>query len=385
MKHFIEEANAIKETVISHRRRLHSFAECGFDLPKTLDLVNDTLQNAGYSPRPCGEGIVCDLVSDIPDAPTVLLRADMDALPIREETRLCFRAENGRMHACGHDMHTAMLLGAALILKKHEGALPCSVRFAFECAEEILSGAREMVDSGVLTGVKAALMLHVVTAVPFPTGTVLLPPDGIAAPAARFFEITVRGKSAHIGEAEQGVDALREAVALYHNMERAREEIGNGLLLSIGKWHAGDAPNIVPAKATLAGSFRARDEEVTKRFEERLSSLCGTVIGGAAADLRLLGGCPPLKNDTECRNRIQAVLARNGIATLQMSESRGNAAEDFAVFAEKCPSVALALAAGERGKGYEYPLHHPGVLFDEDALSRGSAVYALGAIALGEP
>lgn len=383
MERLFTEANALKKYTIFCRRRLHAFAECGFDLPKTIDFVKNELQNIGYQPKECGKGgIVCELKAAA-SAPTVLLRADMDALPMKEETRLPFRAENGNMHACGHDMHTAMLLGAAALLKKHAPSRPVSVRFAFQGAEETLSGARAMKEAGVLSDVAAALMLHAVTAVPFPTGTVLLPPAGIGAPAACFFEIEIFGQSAHMGEAHTGKDALEAAFALYGAMQREAAREGEDLLLSVGKWEAGDAPNIVPQYARFAGSFRSRNGQRVDAFRKRLTALCDQTAEGTRASVRYLGACPPLKNDGGCIARLLHDLTACHFSVKQMPPSDGNAAEDFAVFAEACPAVSIALAAGERGRGYEHPLHHPRVMFDEDALPFGVALYALGAYSLG--
>lgn len=205
MKSIQEDALAIKKLLSDTRRRLHSFAECGFSLPKTTEFVKSALHSMGCTPKNCGRsGIVCTLSASSPKLPAVLLRADMDALPIKEETSLAFRAENGCMHACGHDMHTAMLLGAAQLLKKHEDRLKAPVRLVFQPAEELLSGAADMKKAGVLTGVGAAFMLHAVPAVPFSSGTLLLPPDGVGAPAACFFELEVCGESAHVGESGKG-------------------------------------------------------------------------------------------------------------------------------------------------------------------------------------
>ena len=285
------------------------------------------------------------------------------------------------MHACGHDMHTAMLLGAASILKAREGELPISVRFVFEGAEETLSGARDLASEGVLSGIDAALMLHAVTSVPFPTGTVLLPPAGIGAPAARFFEIEITGESAHVGNAHEGKDALAEAMALYGAMQEEKTRMGDGLFLAVGKWQAGDAPNVVPRLARFAGSFRARDEEKVIAFQKRLDTLCART---PSARVRYLGACPPLKNDGACLALLSRALRAHGFTVTEVEGGTGNAAEDFAVFANERPAVALALAAGERGRGYEHPLHHPKVLFDEDALPVGAALYAIGALALGE-
>ena len=288
------------------------------------------------------------------------------------------------MHACGHDMHTAMLLGAAALLKKREGSLPISVRFAFQGAEEILSGAKDMLDAGLLLGIDAALMVHAVPALPLQTGTVLLPPPGIGAPAARFFSIEVLGKSAHVGAASGGVDALKAAISLYREMHAAKDAVGGDLLLSVGRLVAGDAPNIVPQKAVIEGTFRTKEEERMRAFEKELSSLCAKTHGEGDVRLHLLGGCPPLKNDAECLASLAARLPQCGFSTLQTEGSEGSAAEDFAVLAAGCPAVSLALAAGQREHGYDYPLHHPRVLFDEDALPVGAALYAVGALALGE-
>ena len=384
MQTLLKEATAIKKYTVDCRRRLHAFAECGFELPKTLLFVKNELQNLGYKPEICGKcGLVCELNAE-KGLPLVFLRADMDALPLKEETALPFRAENGNMHACGHDMHTAMLLSAAALLGKRASDLPVSVRFAFQAAEETLSGARDMENAGVLLGVGAAMMIHAVTSVPFQTGTVLLPPSGIAAPAACFFEIEVCGKSAHMGEAHAGEDALEAAFALYRAMRTEAARLGEDLLLSVGKWEAGDAPNIVPKHARISGSFRAKDENKVKAFRERLTALCSQAEAGTQASVRYLGACPPLKNNSACVARLAADLSKTGFSFLAMPPSDGNAAEDFAVFASKRPAVALALAAGERGRGYEHPLHHPGVLFDEDALPVGAALYALGAFSLGD-
>jgi len=385
MNELQKEAAAIKPFLTSARRRLHGFAECGFDLPKTTEFVKNALQNMGYAPKEYGKGaIVCELVSQKNAGSFVLLRADMDALTLPEETRLPFRAENGNMHACGHDMHTAMLLGAAAILKKHENTLPVSVRFAFECAEETLSGAEELRENGVLTGVGAAMMLHVVTAVPFPTGTLLLPPPGISAPAACFFEITVTGKSAHVGEAEKGISALDVALNLYRNMQDAKKKMGEGFFLSVGKWLAGDAPNILPRRAVIEGSFRAKETEKIEAFRSQLLALCASLDGGATARVRFLGSCPPLENNAECLALLSRALPRYGLSLVETHTNDGHAAEDFATLAKECPSVALAIAAGEKERGYEHPLHHPQVLFDEDALPIGAAAYVLGAYSLGE-
>lgn len=384
MKELQKQAAAIKPFLTSARRRLHSFAECEFSLPKTTEYVKNALLSMGYEPSDLGKsGIVCELSAGETSAPAILLRADMDALPIREETALPFRAENGCMHACGHDMHTAMLLGAAYILKTYKSTLKAPVRFLFQPAEEILAGAEDMKRAGVLTGVMAAFMLHAVTAVPFKTGTLLLPPSGSSAPAACFFKLEIGGKSAHVGEKEKGVDALECAVALFSEMQSERAKLGEDVMLSVGKWQAGDAANIVPAKATLLGSVRSMNPEKLGRFKAWLEARCATLTGDTSARVTWMGSCPPLKSDPRLLTLLEDALLQGGFQAKKMPHGKGSAAEDFAVLANEVPAVALAIAAGESGRGYEYPLHHPRVLFDEDALPVGAAVYALSAIETG--
>ena len=384
MKEILHEAHEIKAYLLSARRRLHSLAECGFDLPKTHDFVNKELLSMGYKPQACGRcGITATLGTRDAHAPVVLLRADMDALPLREETRLPFRSESGRMHACGHDMHTAMLLGAARLLRKREASLPAAVRFAFQGAEEILSGAADMTACGVIAGVGAAFMLHVVPAVPYPTGTVLLPPAGVGAPAAAFFTVTLSGEAAHAGS-RGGSDALRAAVGLYSALFSAQKTIGGDLLLSIGTLHAGDAPNIVAGRATFTGTFRSTDPQKMHAFADAIKREAAALSGGVTARVHFDGRCPALKNHPAPLGVIREMLAGNALPFLTPTGSGGAAAEDFAVFAERVPSVALALTAGEASRGYMHPLHHPAVVFDEDALPVGAALYAMAATVLGD-
>lgn len=381
MKDLKEEAKALSDALVRARRRLHGFAECGFDLPKTREFVCTALKNMGYEPKSAGRGgIVAEGQGGKEGAPVVLLRADMDALPIREETRLPFRAENGCAHACGHDLHTAMLLGAASLLASRTERLPFRVRFVFEAAEETLSGAKELLAADVLSGVAAALALHAVPAVPYPTGTVLLPPSGIGAPAAAFFTLTVKGESAHVGEKERGKDALLHAVALYGRMREEAERYGEGFSLAVGRFWAGDAPNVVAGHAQIEGTFRTQSEEELAAFRAFLLSLAE----GSRWEIgvRFGGDCPPLWNDGGLLSVIRGMLEGERIPAVSLPPV-GAAAEDFSHLSHRVPSLMLALAAGEATRGYERPLHHPAVLFDEDALSHGALLYAMGALAIG--
>lgn len=381
IKAFKREALAQKEALAHHRRRLHAFAECGFHLPKTIEYVKNSLQFMGYTPRPIGKGgIVCSLDADNASASAVLLRADMDALPLSEQTRLTFRAENGCMHACGHDMHTAMLLGAASLLRAHRKELPHSVRFFFQGAEEILQGARDGVGAGVLDGVSCAFMVHCATALPYPTGTVLLPHAGVGAPASVFFVLSLCGKHAHAGMQGEGRDAILAGATLLCEAEAFAARDGQ-IAFSVGKIMGGDAPNVTAAHACLSGTFRAFSEEKTQKMRDFLTHLAQGAQArfGVTAELQFTGECPLLVNDEAMLSSFTAALKQAGIPH-RSPDGRAYAAEDFSVIAQRVPSLAVAIAAGQKGHGYEYPLHHPRVHFDEDALPYGTLLYALAAI-----
>ena len=206
----LEKAMKIKEELVEHRHWLHAHAETGFDLHQTADYVCRKLEDMGYLPRRIGRcGIVVD--HNQSEGPTILLRADMDALPIREETNLDFKSRTENMHACGHDLHTAMLLGAAKLLVNED--LSGNVRFLFQPAEELLEGAKDMIDAGVLEGVDAAVMIHVALA-PLPTGMAIISSPGVSAPAADYFTIRIQGKSCHGSAPQDGIDPIPTAAQI---------------------------------------------------------------------------------------------------------------------------------------------------------------------------
>ena len=208
----MQEAAALQEEIKSHRLWLHTHAETGFDLTETKPYVKSALTEMGYAVHECGKAGLVTTVGK-PGGKVLLLRADMDALPIAEEADVDFACKNGRMHACGHDMHTAMLLGAAKILKAHESELDGMVKLMFQPAEEIFEGSKDMIASGVLENPRpdAALMIHVAAGMPLPAGTVVVSAPGVSAPAADYFTIRVHGKGCHGSAPQNGIDPLTAA------------------------------------------------------------------------------------------------------------------------------------------------------------------------------
>ena len=269
----LQQAMKLKKELTAHRRWLHAHAETGFDLTDTRDYVLEQLTRMGYTPRLCGR---CGVTADLnPGAsPTILLRADMDALPIREEAPLPFACKAGKMHACGHDLHTAMLLGAAKLLRNQ--AIQGNVRFLFQPAEELLEGAKDVIASGVLEGVDAAMMIHVTVGAPLPTGMAIISSPGVSAPAADYFTISIRGKSCHGSAPQDGIDPLPAAAQIllaFQNIQTRELGLNDRAVLTIGSIHGGTAANVIADSVEMRGSLRTADETVRAKLRRRMEEI----------------------------------------------------------------------------------------------------------------
>lgn len=385
----LQEAKALQEEIKSHRLWLHTHAETGFDLTETKPYVESALMEMGYTVQECGKAGLVTTVGK-PGGKVLLLRADMDALPIAEEADVDFACKNGRMHACGHDMHTAMLLGAAKILKAHESELGGTVKLMFQPAEEIFEGSKDMIASGVLENPRpdAALMIHVAAGMPLPAGTVVVSAPGVSAPAADYFTIRVHGKGCHGSAPQNGIDSLTAAAHILIALQEihARElSASDEAVLTIGTFHAGEAGNVIPDTATMGGTIRTYDEKTRAYLKERMTAIAQSIAEAfrASAEVSFGSGCPTLVNDKDLSEKVTGYLkdllgANRAFTTAELSggkPARGGGSEDFAYVSHEVPSLMLALAAGEPSKGYPYPQHHPKVKFDESVLSTGAAVF----------
>lgn len=373
--------------LMEHRRWLHSHAETGFDLKNTLSYVEKQLKKVKLSPNFCGKsGIYVDIFGEKPGK-AILLRADMDALPIKEAAEISFASDTDNMHACGHDLHTAMLLGAAQLLNNHKAELCGTVRLMFQPAEEILQGAADMMEHGVLEGIDEAMMLHVLTGGELPTGTVILPAAGVGAPSADYFTIEVRGAGCHGALPHTGIDPIipachiLQALQTIQTREMPPEE---GVVLTVGSFQAGSAPNVIADKVILKGTMRTYSEEARQQFMNRMTHMIRRLANAfrAEADVIFDTGCPTLLNDRQMIEHaaqiLPQLLGKEKVITPQMlsRNAKGSGSEDFAYISHKIPSLMVALAAGQRSEGHIHPTHHPKVTFDEAALPYGAAIYA---------
>ena len=397
----LREAQNNNSQIIADRRYLHSHPETSFDLKTTVEYVKKTLTDMGYCPTACGRSGLSVLAGGKKPGKVFLLRADMDALPIQEESDVDFAAENGKMHACGHDMHTAMLLGAARILKKYEDEIEGTVKLMFQPAEEILEGSKDMINAGILKNpdVDAALMIHVMAGMPFPSGTAIVCDGGVSAPAADYFTIEVKGMGCHGSMPNTGVDPITAAAHIITATQaiNARElSLTDEATLTFGLIHAGDAGNVIPDSVILKGTLRAFDDTVHTFIKKRLTEIATGIATSLRANATVTfgSGCPTLVNDTDLSSctikYIQELNGPNGAFTAGqlnvMSAKNGknppktSGSEDFAYISHNVPSIMLALAAGHPDEGYIYPQHHPKVKYDEATLPLGSAIYAYTAM-----
>ena len=390
----LHSAQAISQEIVGHRRWLHAHAETGFDLQETKPYVRNALESMGYTVKDCGKAGLTATVGKT-GGKVLLLRADMDALPIPEEATVPFASPNGKMHACGHDMHTAMLLGAAKLLKDREGQLNGQIRFMFQPAEETFEGSADMIRNGILEDPMpdAAMMIHVSAGLPLPAGTVIVSSPGVSAPAADYFTIRVQGKGCHGSAPQNGVDAIAAAAHILIALQEihARElAASEEAVLTIGTFHGGTAENVIADSVTMGGTIRTYDEKTRAYLKQRMTEIAQSVAAAfrATADVSFGTGCPTLVNNGPFGEMVTGYLREllgNQLVftTAQLSGGKpawGGGSEDFAYISQQVPSVMLALAAGEPEKGYCYPQHHPKVTFDESVLPVGSAVFTWTAL-----
>ncbi|MBO5159324.1 MAG: amidohydrolase [Tyzzerella sp.] len=397
----LSQANEFEQKIIEYRRFLHMHPETGFDLKITKEYVKNELIQMGYEPQECGKCGLIVLVGGRKPGKTFMLRADMDALQIQEQADVEFKSlHEGKMHACGHDMHTAMLLGAARLLKTHESEIKGTVKLMFQPAEETLEGAKDMLEAGVLENPKtdAALMIHVTLGMPLSTGSAIICDGGISAPTADYFEIKIQGKGCHGAMPELGVDPITIASHIVIALQElhARElAMADDAVLTIGTIQAGDANNIIPDTVVLRGTMRAYDENIRKRLKVRLEEISKGIAKTfrGVVDVCFTSGCPTLLNDANisadvtkyCKELLGEDMAfsQSELRSLASSNAKATKAvgsEDFAYISHQVPSIMVALTAGNVENGCPYPLHHPKVIFDEDALAIGSSIYAYSAM-----
>lgn len=374
-------AEKYNDYIIEQRRYLHAHPELSFEEFETTKYLVAQLEEMGLEVLtfPDYNGCIGYLRTG-KGGKTVMLRADIDALPVLEKTELPFCSVNeGKMHACGHDAHMAMLLGSIKILVEKKDELQGDVAFMFQAAEESCYGAKYYVEKGVLEGIDAIIGMHIWAAIEAPYINV---EAGGRMASCDNFVIKIKGLTAHGSAPHHGHDAVVAAASVLMNLQTFCSRVNdplNTLVVSVGKVEAGQRFNIVSGTATLEGTVRTYSRELRLTIEEQLKQIIdGTCMAlGCTAEFQYDMYPGPIINEHDNLNRIakDAVIKLYGEEAL-VSMPKLTGSEDFAYFMEQIPGIYLYIGSNNKEKGYIYTNHNDKYTVDEDSLERGAALYA---------
>ena len=383
-----DRVRGLADALVSWRRTLHERPELGFEEHETAAFVAAKLRElrADVTTGVAKTGVVGVLRAKSAKRAPILLRADMDALPISEEPGRAYGSKvAGRMHACGHDGHVAMLLGAASVLADVRDRLDRDVVLCFQPGEEGFGGAKAMIDEGILSthGVSEAYALHLWSY--FPSGTIQLRPGPTMA-AQDEFVASIVGRGGHGAVPHQAIDpvvaAAHAVVALQTIVSRSVDPT-KAAVVTVGSLHAGTAPNAIPDRATLHGTLRSFEEDVRETLRRRVPEVLQGVAAasGCQAEFTLHPGYPAVVNDADAVRRVRDHAVRVVGASNVVEPDPTAAAEDFAYFLREVPGAFVFVGAGNAARGIDAPHHSARFDIDEASLTVGAEL--LTRIALG--
>lgn len=387
----LKEALALQPQIVKDRRELHQIPELGLELPRTKAYVVNRLREMGYEPQEIGGSSLIALAGGKKPGKVFLIRADMDALPIKELTGLPFASATENMHACGHDTHTAMLLGIAKILKDHEDEIPGTIKLFFQSGEETLTGAKESVDAGLLENptVDAASMIHIISGIPKLTDAMGICTSGAVFASCDWYRIDVQGKGGHGSTPQHSISPVNILCAI----NTAIQEIiamavpaADEAVMTVGEIHAGDVSNVIPDTGYIAGTIRTKDERVRVMIKEKMEAAVNHIAQsrGGSAKITFFSSTPCNICDPSMRQLalelLPGVLGEDKVKDMEVEldgmYASVSGSEDFAFIAEKVPSFVGFLLAGCIEEGYDVFAHNPRSDFKEDDFYLGTAAQA---------
>ncbi len=383
-------AEELFDEIVALRRTLHRHPELGFCEYKTADLICSYLEKLGI---PYERGIaktgVVGLIETDKNAKTLLLRADMDALPMQEESDCPFKSETvGCMHACGHDAHVAIVLGTAAVLMRLRDRLRCNVKLVFQPAEEVEGGAEPMIAAGILENphVDAAVGGHVMNTVP--AGKILVKYGEMMA-APDDFKMTVRGKGGHGAYPHKCIDPIAVCVQILNAWNALSARYTTPIekhLISVNVFQAGTCFNVIPDEAYIGGTVRVFDETLRQQLAVRMDEIANQIAAafGAVCEFTYTFRYPPLVNDKGMTDAMrQSAAAILGADNVVEGTEPSMAGEDFAYFGRHVPSVFINYGAGNEAMGAAMPLHSSDFIIDETCLKTGMMVMSQFALDFG--
>ncbi|MBS7148515.1 MAG: amidohydrolase [Intestinibacter bartlettii] len=375
MNKFLKRAQELEASMKSDRHYLHQNAEVGFDLPITTKYVMDRLQEIGLEPKEICKSGVTALIEGKKPGKTYLLRADMDALSMNEENVLEFASKTNAAHNCGHDMHTAILLGAAQILKENVDELEGNVRLMFQPNEEAFLGSKAMIEAGVLDDVDVASCMHMM--LDYDASNYACAP-GFFSSSCDGFKITVNGKGCHGAMPHLGIDPINVGMSIctaFQQLVSRETPPKETASLTFGQFSGGNTPNIVPDKVVIQGTLRTYNVELRAKLVNRMQTIVKSAgeMYGTTVEYEVLSDVPSIYVNPEMLEEVKTYLSEIEGLTLANDNFRITPSDDMAFISEKVPTVYLLLQA--RVKDNPYPHHNPKVLFDESAMTWGAAMH----------
>jgi amidohydrolase/hippurate hydrolase len=384
---FLQQAETIKDKIIEYRRHLHRHPELSFAEFQTAEFVANILEenNIEVKRNVAGTGVVGLIKGGFPGK-TIALRADMDALPIEEQTDLDFKSINpGVMHACGHDFHTSILLGTAILLSQNRHQIKGNIKLIFQPGEEKLTGAKKMIEAGVLENpsVDGIIALHCWP--DLPAGSIAIRKGPITA-AADFLDIKVKGKAGHAAHPNKCVDPIVIAGHIVSTLQTVvSREVAptDPAVVTIGTINGGTASNVIPSSVHMSGMIRTVNPDLQKRMPEIISRIVTKTAESmnGEAEVSYTSATPPLISDDAMVDLIDEVVTGTlGSEKLVYLENPSLGSEDFSFYAEKTPGVLFRLGTHNEKKESKLSLHNAGVIFDEGALTTGVSIMCEAAI-----
>lgn len=371
--------------MIDLRRGLHRQPEVSLQEFKTTDKIEEELNQMGIETLRITKTGVVGLLKGAKEGKVIALRGDIDALTVNEETGLPFTSEvSGVMHACGHDFHISMMLGAAKILSEMKDELEGTVKFIFQPAEEVAQGAKMMIEAGVLENPKVDMIVGMHIQPDIELGQIALQPGSVSA-SADTFDLNITGKSAHGSSPWQGVDALTCATAVVQGLHTIATKVNDArqpIVINVGTMHSGERFNVVPGKATIQGMNRTFTEYSRKMLpqwiEKMVKNTCEAHGCEYEYDYKFM--CSSIINDEKstklAQDALEKIIGKENLITMDKLMS----SEDFSEYLQKVPGTYMFVGGGNTEKGWTHSLHSNFFNVDEEALPIGAASYAQVAV-----
>ncbi len=383
-----ERATALQDQIVAWRRDIHQHPELGFQEYRTAGIAAEQLRSLGYEVQ---TGVAkTGIVATIGEGSRVIaVRADMDALPVNELNEVSYASQTpGKMHACGHDSHTAMLLGAARIFAEmaNTNQLGGEIRLLFQPCEETedaegKSGGQRMVEEGALDGVDHVIALHVASDIP--AGKIVAEPGYIMAAADSFYA-TIKGEGTHAAHPDLGVDPIFVAAQIInaiHGIRARRIDPIRPAVITIGAIQGGDANNVIPDAVKLRGTIRSYQDDIREKLWRELEAAMALTRGfGGDYELQIVKGCPSTYNNPDVVASLRSVVTDLYGADTLVNNDPSMGGEDFAFMARKAPGAMFLL--GAKRDEVHRPHHSPIFDLDESVFHMGTALLVSGALKL---